>query len=160
MKKTQFLSLIKSPFKFQLFLLTKIPTALISGVKIKTVNDAKAVITIKFSYWNKNPFKSMYFACLSMAAEMATGILAMLHCCDTNISLLVLDLSADFQKKAIGNITFICDEGKQIKAAIEKAKENLEEGSTVKVKTIGTNEKGEVVAIFNFTWTFKMKSIH
>jgi len=31
------------------------------------------------------------------------------------------------------------------------------EGKTVICKSVGTNEKGEVVAEFNFTWSFKAK---
>src|SRR5215203_1615470 len=68
-----------SPFKFRMFLLSKLPSAYFSGVRVKSIDENKCEVTIPFKWFSQNPFRSTYFACLSMAAEMSTGALAMGH---------------------------------------------------------------------------------
>ena len=68
------------------------------------------------------------------------------------ISMLVVSTQANFIKKATGTILFSCEDGLAIQETIATG-----EGKTVICKTVGTNEKGEVVAEFNFTWSFKAK---
>ena len=110
-------------------------------------------------YLNKNPFRSIYFAALSMAAELSSGILAMAAVHDTNqpISMLVLDMKAQFKKKAVGKIVFTCTEGKKVFDAVQKCLE-LDEGQVVMVNSIGTDGDGNEVAAFEFSWTFKRKN--
>jgi hypothetical protein len=50
----------------------------------------------------------------------------------------------------------VTNNAKHIQAAINETIATGE-GKTVICKTVGTNEKGEVVAEFNFTWSFKAK---
>lgn len=94
-----------------------------------------------------------------MAAELSTGVLAMAHCYQSNpkVSLLVVGMEATFIKKATGITTFICSEGDAIKATIEKAKQS-NEGETVRVKSTGKNDAGEIVAEFHIIWSFKCKT--
>ena len=94
-----------------------------------------------------------------MAAELSTGLLAMAAVKDFEkpISLLVLDLKATFEKKAIGSIYFVCNDGQRIYKAVKQAVEQ-EEAQQVTAYTIGKNEQGEEVCSFQFTWTFKYKN--
>ena len=91
-----------------------------------------------------------------MAAEMSTGILAMANVYDRKpkVSMLVLKVNGDYKKKAIGITTFTCEQGKEIKQVVE---ETIVSGQAkvVEVKSIGRNEKGEVVAEFMIVWSFK-----
>lgn len=75
----QFLELVQHPVKYRLFLLKKLPAAFFSGIRVKYADENKAVVTVPYKWFSTNPFKSTYFACLSMAAEMTTGLLAMAH---------------------------------------------------------------------------------
>lgn len=145
--------------KFKLFLLTKLPLAWVAGLKKIEVTSKQAIIGINYGYWNMNPFKSMYFAAQAMAAEMASGILV-LECCKTsgkNISTLVLGLKAEFSKKAVGKIKFVCSEGDLIAESINKAIASGQ-GESFDVKSIGYNEQNEIVATFVLTWTVKERS--
>ena len=72
------------------------------------------------------------------------------------MSILVLENRAKFQKKAIGKLSFHCSDGLNIKKAIEESI-STGEGRTVETLSIGTNEKGEQIGEFYFTWTFKPK---
>ncbi|HTF82567.1 MAG TPA: DUF4442 domain-containing protein [Cytophagales bacterium] len=154
------MQVFKSSFKFKLFLISKLPLAWVAGLKIDEVNQTQAVVAVRYSYWTKNPFKSMYFAVQAMAAELASGALVLSHVSESgkNISMLVLKMRADFTKKALGRIRFICMDGESIRLAIQTAIATGE-GQTIEATSIGYNENNEQVATFVITWTLKNKSM-
>lgn len=153
-----FLNLINNRFKLKLFLISKLPLAFFAGVNLETANPMEAIATIRFKWINQNPFRSIYFAALSMAAELSTGVLAMMHLYGRKppVSMLVVANTAEFYKKATGKIIFTCKEGAELKKAIENSIHSLEPLS-ITVSTIGIDEKGDAVAKFTFTWSFKAK---
>ena len=140
------------------FLFFKLPSAYFCGVRVKQIEDATCVVTVKHRWINQNPFNSMYFAVQAMAAELSTGALVMTHIQNSGkkISMLVANNKSNFSKKATGRITFVCADGhlaaKTIKEAIETG-----EGQTFWMKSIGTNEKGEQVSEMNFEWSVRTK---
>ena len=147
-----------SSWKMKIFMLQNLPMAFIAGLKIIQIDRDSAQVSIPYKYLNKNPFKSIYFASQSMAAELATGILAMAAVKDHKIpvSMLVLQMKSSFIKKANSKIIFSCEDGQAIADAINKAVEDGE-GHTINAKSIGKNKEGQVVSEFEFTWTFKAK---
>lgn len=154
-----FRALVTSPVKFRLFLLSKLPMAYLAGLQVASLSSQHATVTIPYKYLNKNPFRSIYFACLSMAAELSTGALCMMHVYKSNpaVSMLVVHMEATFSKKAVGVISFTCQDGQQIQQAAEKTKAT---GTpvTVVATSIGIDEAGDRVAEFRFTWSLKAKS--
>ena len=150
---------VLNPFFFKLFLLLKLPMAFLSGLKLKELTDEYSLVQMRYKYLNKNPFGSIYFACLSMAAELASGMLAASRTYKKipKISMLVVGLKVSFMKKATGTITFRCNQGKEISATIQKSIETGE-GQTIESLTVATNEAGDVVAEFLVNWSFKVKS--
>ncbi|MFD2246340.1 PaaI family thioesterase [Pontibacter ruber] len=154
-----FRNMVTSPAKFRLFLLSKLPMAYLAGLRISSLTDERATVTIPYKYLTKNPFGSIYFACLSMAAELSTGVLCMMHVYKSEppVSMLVVGMDADFTRKAVGVIRFSCEDGRRIQEAVDKAKATGE-GQTVTVTSTGTDETGAQVASFRFTWSFKAKS--
>ena len=152
-----FASVVKSRFKFDLYLLRNLPAAYFSGVRVTELNQNTAKVTIPFKWFTKNPFRSTYFASLSMAAEMSTGILAMQHIYNRTppVSMLIVSIEGNFKKKAIGRTTFTCSDGIIIKDAIEHAASR--KTKQVRAYSAGTNSEGEVVAEFWCTWSFKKK---
>jgi len=126
--KNQFRLKMLSPFFFRLFLLIKLPMAFLSGMKLKELSETHSVVKMRYKYLNKNPFGSIYFASLSMAGELASGMLAASFTYKSNpkISMLVVGMEVEFTKKAIGVITFNCNQGKEILATIEKCIETGE----------------------------------
>ncbi|MEJ8801141.1 PaaI family thioesterase [Pontibacter sp. H249] len=154
-----FRKLVKSPLQFRLFMLAKLPMAYLAGLRIIAVSVDGAAVTIPYKYINKNPFNSIYFACLSMAAELSTGVLCMMHVYKSTpaVSMLVTHMEADFTKKAVGLITFTCSDGQQINEAIKHTKATGE-GVTVVATSTGVDEAGDKVAEFRFTWSLKAKT--
>lgn len=152
------LSALRNPFKFRLFLLKKVPMAFIAGLKPVEVSRESASISIRYKYLTQNPFRSLYFACLAMAGELASGVLSLIHVQESSVpvSMLVIHMEASFHKKAVGKIIFSCSDGLSIQKAIEETV-RTGEGRTVVALSTGRDEAGDVVAEFRITWSFKKK---
>ena len=142
---------------FWVFLLTKLPLAYIAGVKLKNLDDNGSETSLKFKWINQNPFKSMYFAAMQMAAELATGLLLFQYM-DNKIrfSMLLLEVNANYQKKAIGNITFECPYGAETDLFIKSMLHNSE-GESIVLPVVAKNEQGEAIADFKFTWSCRKR---
>ncbi|PCH49089.1 MAG: thioesterase [Flavobacteriaceae bacterium] len=145
--------------KMNKFLMFKLPAAYLCGVKLKELDTTKAVVKVKFRWINQNPFNSMYFAVQSMAAELTTGaiVIKKIKECGKNISMLVTNHSGAFSKKAVGLITFTCNDGSLIDDALKRTI-STGEGQTITMKSEGVNEKGEEVSAYKFEWSIKLKS--
>jgi Domain of unknown function (DUF4442) len=155
-----FLKLMKHPVKFRMFLLTRLPAAFIAGVRVREADEKRCVVTVPYKWLSQNPFRSTYFACLSMAAEMSTGALAMAQLYKINppVSMLVVQVESEYFKKAADRTSFICEDGDLFRKAVEETIATGE-ARTVKAKSTGTNKAGEVVAEFYITWSFKAKRV-
>lgn len=142
-----------------MFLLMKIPSAFFAGVRIRTITEERCVVTVPYKWFSQNPFRSTYFACLSMAAEMSTGALAMIYIQGKQppVSMLVVKTESAYFKKATGITTFVCEDGAVLQQAVEKAIATGEAQSFT-ARSSGTNAKGEIVAEFLITWSFKTKT--
>jgi hypothetical protein len=153
-----FFRLANNPFKFRLFLFSKLPAAYIAGIRIVNCNEESCSVSVPYKWLTQNPFRSTYFACLSMAAEMSTGALAMANVYQRkpSASMLITSVDSKYYKKAIGKTAFICKEGLAIKQTIDKAYTSLSP-QTITVKSEGFNQQNELMAEFWFTWSFKVK---
>ena len=147
-----------NPFFFKLFLILKLPMAFLAGIKLNELSSNRAVLQMKYKYLNKNPFGSIYFACLSMAGELASGMLAssIIYTNKYRISMLVVAVDIKFTKKAIGTIFFECNQGKEILSTIQKSI-ITGEGKTINALTVAKNDQGDIVAEFLIKWSFKLK---
>lgn len=146
--------------KLNRFLLFKIPSAYISGVRVTSINDFEVTATVKHRWINQNPFQSLYWAVQGMASELTTGILVMkqIHESGKKISMLVTHQSGTFTKKATGKITFICSDVAKIKTAIDSTIATGE-AQVITMTAEGLNENKESVSKFEYTWGIKLKSI-
>lgn len=154
-----FIKLMKHPVKFRMFLFFKLPSAYFSGVRLREIDAAHSRVTVPFKWFSQNPFKSTYFACLAMAAEMSTGLLGLmqLHKRTPAVSMLVVKLEAKYFKKATGRTSFICEDGLLFEKTVEEAIATGE-ARTLEARSIGRTAEGEVAAEFIITWSFKAKS--
>lgn len=143
---------------FRLFLVKNLPLALIAGLRIQELNVNQCSVSVPYKWLTTNPFRSTYFAAQSMAAEMSTGVLAMMavNAYPHPISMLITGMEADFTKKATQRVTFTCKQGNEIFEALQQTYETGE-GADVTAETIGLTKDGEEVARFRFKWSFKRK---
>ena len=147
-----------SPLKQRLFYFKSLPMGLISGIKLIHLDEKKSVSEVPFRWCNKNPFKSMYFAVQSMAAELSTATPALmaLKGNEKNIAFIIVDVKAEFFKKAQSKVTFSClDYDKFFNAISQLSKPD--DAITVTAKTVGRDADNNEVAVFYFTWSFKIR---
>ncbi|MXV37998.1 DUF4442 domain-containing protein [Flavobacteriaceae bacterium Ap0902] len=145
-------------YKFNTIIFFKIPIAWIAGVRLKSFSSEKCATRVRLSRMSQNPFKSMFWAVQGMAAEFTTGFLCMdkVRNSGKNFSMLVIEQNAKFTKKAVGEITFICEEGEKIDNILKQAIQTGK-GQTIKLFSQGFDEKGDMVSEFWFLWSFKVK---
>ncbi len=155
----KFSRVFKNPWKLKLFFIRHLPMAFLAGLKVSTFDDKHAVVTLPYRYLTKNPFRSVYFACQAMAAELTTAIICLqaLQKFEADISMLVVELEANFTKKAVGTITFSCRNHHNLdeifsNCITEKTSQSLS------FKSIGMDQDGETVAEFTITWSFKPRN--
>jgi len=143
---------------FNFYLLYKLPSAFFSGVRLVSIDKEACRIKIPYKWFSQNPFRSTYFACLAMAAEMSTGLPCMMAIdkMKPRVSMLVVDLQSQFTKKATDVTTFECKDIPAIYDTVKKAIET-KEGQTVTTTSTGFNKAGDEVAKFKITWSFKSK---
>ncbi len=148
-----------NPFLTRGFMLAKLPLALFAGLRLKSVDVARCETTVPYGWRSTNPFRSIYFAAQSMAAELSTGALAMLavELAPAPVAMLITGLEAEFTKKATARVTFTCEAGDEIFAAVARAVETGEP-ATVRAETVGRMADGTEVSRFAFTWSFKKRS--
>ncbi|MCH5598158.1 DUF4442 domain-containing protein [Niabella ginsengisoli] len=153
-----FIELANSP-KFNFFLLRKLPSAYFSGVRIKEITKESCSVTVPFKWFSQNPFRSTYFACLAMAAELSTGALAMANVYKQKpgVSMLVVKMEAEYFKKAVGTTTFTCLNGNEFANTVSAAVISRE-AQILTARSEGRNEQGDLVAVFTVTWSFKAKA--
>lgn len=147
-----------TPRKVNLFMLFKLPAAFFCGVRLKEVTKDASKVCVKYGWRNTNPFRSMYFAVQSMAAELSTGVLVLqtIQRKKEKVSMLIVNHSGGFSKKAIGKITFTCKQGPLVEEVIEKAV-TTGEGQTMLLESIGLDEQGDEVSRYTFEWSVKSK---
>jgi len=130
----------------------------LSGIRIKKLDDEQCIVSVPFKWINKNPFKSTFWAVLGMAGEMSTAALILQYTYNQkpSFSTLLLKCKADFNKKALGITSFICNDGKMVK---EKLMEAIETKKPVLIKasTQGIDKNSNIICEFNFTWSVKAR---
>ena len=145
-------------FSINYFLFFKLPTAYWSGVRVKSIDNNECVVSVKLNWFNKNPFKSIFWAVQGMAAELSTGMLVSKQINDRkiNVSMLVISSSSNFYKKAVGRIKFNCIQGNELKNIFDKLDEK-NPTNKISMFSRGIDEVGDVVSDFKFEWSFKRK---
>ncbi|MCP4807868.1 MAG: DUF4442 domain-containing protein [Proteobacteria bacterium] len=147
-----------NPVMLSGYMLAKLPLALMAGLRITSFDADHSSVSVPYGWRSQNPFRSTYFAALSMAAEMSTGALglAVVEAAPDPVSMLITGMTGEFTKKATDVTTFTCRDGRAMAEAVART---LSDGKSVQVvaETIGTNQAGVEVARFTFTWSFKKK---
>ena len=145
-----------SPFLFRLLLLKMLPLGFLAGLQLLRSDEQACYIGLRYSYLTKTPFRSVYFAAQAMAAEMSTGLPALLYlrANKSNTSMLVTDFEARYFKKAVGKIQFRFDDVAALQQAINQAGA---EGTQFLAISRGYNAQNDCVAEMRVSWSFKKR---
>lgn len=145
-------------FLLRLFFLRRMPLALAAGVRVRAIDTRSCTTSVPYGWRSTNPFRSTYFAALAMAAELSTGALGMHHARRARepVGLLIVGMTASFEKKATALATFSCEDG-ELAAAAVAATLATGEATIAEMSSVGRLPDGAVVARFTFRWSFKRR---
>ncbi len=145
--------------QFALFLWRYLPAAAWMGVRIEFLDDQVCTTRMRYRWFNRNPFGSIYFVAQSAAAEMATGLPAFLLIRKRKLkmAMLVTEMEMSFHKQAKGTVYFRCDQLPALFSAIRKA-EMTDDPISCKLNVQGLDaETGEPVSTFTVIWRFRRR---
>lgn len=153
----QVLKNLNNPWKMGFYLFKKLPSAFFMGIRVKSVNETRAQITLPYHWRSQNPFRSIYFAAQCAAGEMSTGVLCLYALAGKgNVSMLVTHVESSFYKKANQLTTFTCEEGMLVQETIQRVVQTGE-AQTITMTSTGTMPDGEIVSVIKITWSFKKR---
>jgi len=139
------------------FTFFKLPAAYFTGVRVRSISDESCVVRVRLKWANQNPFRSMFWAVQGMAAELSTGTLLIRALAKQNkkASMLLIETKATFSKKAVGTISFACNQGIEIS---KKTQSLVNEPQQIWLHANGVDESGDEVCSFSFLWSLKIKN--
>jgi len=145
-------------YLFPFYLLFQLPLAWVAGLRLATLDQGRCVVRMRYRFWNKNPFGSMYFAAMAMGAEMSTGLPAYVFLRQNrkSVSLLLAGMEAVFHKKAVGRLTFEFEDQGELIQALANLAQSGDTCRTVLVSRCYDASK-QLMAEFRFTWTFRQR---
>ena len=144
--------------KYNLFLLKKLPSAYFCGARIKSIDSNQCEIKIALNWFNKNPYKSMFWAAQGMAAELTTALMITdkIKKSGYDVSMLLISNNANYYKKATGLIVFNCNEGAEIDEMMNKLISS-NTPQTITLSSTGINQNNVTVSKFIFEWSLKIR---
>ncbi len=150
---------LSRPRLFQAFMAAKMPLGALAGLRIETLDGYKCAVSVPYSWRTKNPFGSIYFAALAMAAELCCAGLALMaaRAPAEKVAVYPVGIKGDFLKQARAKTIFTCTQGPELFEGVRRAVET-KAPVTIVTNAIGQTEAGLVVARFELTWSYKSKA--
>ncbi len=148
----------RATISLRLFGLTKIPMISYLRPSVIDISTEQVVVRIPLRRRARNHIGSMYFGALSVGADCAVGALAMylIKRQSENITMIFKSFSAEFHKRAEGDVHFCCSQGYEISRLITQVAASVERSEIV-VDVIATvpDQEDDLVATFRLTLSMK-----
>jgi len=146
-------SLLK-PWKLRLWMLKSLPMGLLSGMVIESLDENGCKVMLKDRRWIRNPFRSVFWAVMGMAAELSTGALVYTYVSGSNIKYILIGMKGEFFKKVRGKSFYFCRSGLDVLRKLNSL-ENPGDTCTVILPVTAYDQAGQTVAEFQFYWQLK-----
>jgi len=146
------------PWNFRLYLWARLPLAACAGLSLRRLDEAACTVALPGGWRTQNPFRSMYFAAQSMAAEMSTGAPAMMlvEGASASVSMLVREVRGVFDRRIQGEAEFTFEDMAAMRETVDRAVATGESESFV-ARSVGRNRDGGAASAFEITWSFKRR---
>lgn len=150
---------IKETLKIRIFGFAKIPLIWFVAPSVVEIGVDRTEIVIPLTRRTRNHLKSMYFGTLAIGADLAGGVLFMNLMAEAGLkaSFVFKDMSAQFLKRADGDVHFVSLSGKDVQALIKRVAESpdRQEVPVVIHATVPKKYGDEPVAVFKLTLSVK-----
>lgn len=149
----------KETLKVRLWAWMKVPMIAWLRPSIVEIDATRAAVRIPLFRRSRNHWGSMYFGALCAGADIAGGIIAMrtIERSGARVTLIFKDFSAEFLRRADGDVTFLCSDGEAIAALVRRAAETGERENMPVAIEARVQPSEEVVARFTLTLSLKRK---
>lgn len=103
--------------------LVKIPALAFITPRVLELGPERGVVKVRLDRRTRNHLGVMYFGALAMGAELSIALRCLKAISDSGkkIDFIFKDFQSDFLKRADGHVHFVCEEGAEIAALIQKA---------------------------------------
>lgn len=138
----------------------KVPLLFWISPKVIELSEKRCEVVVPLNRKTKNHLNSMYFGVLAAGADCAGGLSAMKLIIDSgeNVALAFKDFKAEFHSRAEADTHFICEQGEEIKAFVQKVvASNERHNMSVNIKAVCPKISQEPVASFVLTLSLKKK---
>ena len=154
--------LLRETLLLRLLGLTKIPFLLAIRPRVLKLDEEGCVVVVPLSYFTSNHVGSMYFGALAAGADCAGGLNAarviygVRTTAHRGVVPIFKSLHAEFLKLADGDVTFRCDQGREIEDAVRQA-DRTGERVTLPVRVVASTARHDV-ARFELALSLKRKA--
>lgn len=145
---------LTSPFRLRLWMLKHLPMGLLTGMVIEELNEQGCTVVLKDRWWIRNPFGSVFWAVMGMAAELSTGALVYAYTSGTGVKFILVGMEARFFKKARGKSYYFCGSGLDVFRNLENIM-NIDDTSVVIMPVTARDHSGQNIAEFSFHWQLR-----
>jgi acyl-coenzyme A thioesterase PaaI-like protein len=155
------LSSVKATLAMRAFSAAKIPMLFYVRPTVVALDDKRCEVRINLRRRTKNHLNSMYFGVLATGADAAGGFLAMnaINSRKLPISLIFKDFHAEFLKRPEADVHFVCEQGPEVAALVDKALTTGErQNFPLVIHATCPSISSEVVAKFVLTLSLKKKT--
>ena len=149
---------LRSPWKVAAFTATMMPLGAMAGLRIDHVDRDGCVTSLPGGWRTQNPFKSMFWAAQGMAAEMATGVPALVGVREAPVPvrMILAGCEGQFVRMCKTRARFVFERADLVWEALETT---LATGESVEcpLPVVGYDAHGEEVSRWRFTWSFRAR---
>ena len=145
---------LSNPWKLRLWMLTHLPMGLLSGMVIEHLDESGCRVVLKDRFWIRNPFGSVFWAVMGMAAELSTGALVYAYLSGSGVKFILVGMEAKFFKKALGKSFYFCQTGSDVLRRFEQIL-NTEDTSVILLPVVATDQFDQILAEFTFRWQLR-----
>ncbi|HZV71329.1 MAG TPA: DUF4442 domain-containing protein [Saprospiraceae bacterium] len=145
---------LTNPWKMRLWMLRRLPMGMISGMKIESLDENGCKVVLEDRFWIRNPFGSVFWAVMGMAAELSTGALIHAYVSGTNIKYILTGVKGEFLKKVRGKSFYFCHSGQEVERKL-RTLNSPGETFTISLPVTAHDQAGQMVASFEFYWQLK-----
>jgi len=107
---------------------SRIPMIFFCRPKVLHLDENSCKIRIRLRRRTRNHLGSMYIAVFTVGADISAGIFAFLLVRERKVkaSIAFKSFKADYHKRAMGDVYFICDSGKEIAEMVQESQSSAE----------------------------------
>jgi Domain of unknown function (DUF4442) len=143
-----------TPWKLRLWMVRNLPMGMLSGMYIQKLDQEECVVVLKDRWWIRNPYGSVFWAVMGMAAELSTGALVYAISHGSGVRFILVGMEGQFFKKVKGKSYYFCQTGSEVQRSLEQLS-SPNETSDIILPVTARDEAGQLLAEFKFRWQLR-----